>query len=326
MLGVTLAVLAGVGAATQSRVNGTLADRIGSGFEAAVISFGSGLLVLTLALALWPGARAALRRVVRGLRGEPGAGHGLGGVAPRLRWWECVGGAAGGFFVATQGLTVGTLGVAVFIVAIVAGQSVSSLVVDRLGLGPGGVRLITVGRALGPVLTVAAVAVSVSGSLSAPGALGLALLPLLAGAGSSWQQAVNGRVRAVASDAPGGAAPGVCAATFLNFLVGTAVLAVALVISLLVQGPPRGTLPSEPWLYAGGVLGIAFIAISAAIVHRIGVLLLGLGMIAGQVVGALLLDVVTPGVDPPGPATYIGAVLTLVAVAAPALLHRRPAP
>ncbi|QAY63922.1 DMT family transporter [Xylanimonas allomyrinae] len=324
LLGVALAVLGGVGVAVQSRLNGTLAEHLGSGFAAAVVSFGSGLVVLALALALWPRSRAALRRVASALRASgrthDDAPH---AATPRLRWWECVGGAAGGFFVATQGLTVGRLGVAVFIVAIVAGQSVSSLVVDRLGLAPGGVRPITVGRALGPALTVVAVLVSVGDRLGSASTLALAALPVLAGAGSAWQQAVNGRVRAVASDAPGGFGPGVATATFLNFLVGTTVLVVALAVSLIVSGVPSGRFPAEPWLYAGGVVGIGFIGISAAVVHRIGVLLLSLGMIAGQIVGAVAIDAVTPGARPPGLSTYAGAGLTLVAVALPALAQRR---
>ncbi|PZR53082.1 EamA-like transporter family protein [Xylanimonas oleitrophica] len=312
VLGVALAVVAGFGVALQSRVNGTLADRVDSGFLAAAISFGSGLLWLALALVVSRRSRAALGQVVTRLReGGPRGGG--------LRWWECLGGAAGGFLVATQGLTVGALGVAIFIVAIVAGQSVSSLLVDRLGLAPGGVRLITVGRAVGPALTVVAVLVAVWGDLGSPATLALAVLPLLAGVGSAWQQAVNGRVRAAAGTGSGG----IVAATFLNFVVGTAVLLVALGISVLVRGVPHGALPPEPLLYTGGLIGIAFIAISAAVVHRVGVLLLGLGMIAGQVVGALLLDVVTPGAQPPGAATYVGAALTLVAVAVPALTTRR---
>jgi transporter family-2 protein len=333
VLGVALAVVAGVGSAVQSRVNGTLADRVGSGFLAAVVSFGSGLVVLAVALAVSPRSRAALGRVVGGLR--RGSTSDAGATpddaadrrgAPPLRWWECVGGAAGGFFVATQGLTVSALGVAVFVVATVAGQSVSSLVVDRLGLAPGGVRLITLGRALGPALTVVAVLVSVSGDLGSPARLGLAALPLLAGLGLAWQQAVNGRVRAVASAAPRGAGPGVLAATFVNFVVGTLMLVVALGVALLVQGPPHGGFPTEPWLYTGGVIGVGFIAVAAAIVHRIGVLLLALGQIAGQVVGALVLDVVTPHAAPPGVATYVGAALTLAAVAVPALGRRDSSP
>lgn len=374
VLGVAAAVVSGVGSAVQSRINGSLAEELGSGFLAAVVSFGSGLVVLTCVVAAWPRARRAVARVVAAVRPDAGGvGGGDGGVGggdaevrggdaevrgggaevrggagevrsggdgapgraaggqggrarqPRLRWWQCVGGAAGGFFVAAQGLTVGSLGVAVFIVAIVAGQSVSSVVVDRLGLAPGGVRPVTLGRALGPALAVVAVLVSVSGSLTTPGAIGLAVLPFLAGAGSAWQQAVNGRVRGVASSGPdGGASVGVAAATLLNFVVGTLVLLVALGVSLLVAGPPAGSWPTNPLLYTGGLIGIVFIATAAAVVHRIGVLLLTLGTIAGQIVGALALDLVVPGATPPDTATWLGAALTLVAVALPAVVTATP--
>lgn len=40
--------------------------------------------------------------------------------------------------VISQGLTLGTIGVAVFTVGLVAGQTMSSLAVDRAGIGPGG--------------------------------------------------------------------------------------------------------------------------------------------------------------------------------------------
>lgn len=321
VLGVAAAVLGGAGAAVQSRVNGTLAEHVGSGFAAAVVSFGSGLLWLVLGLACWPGARRAVARVVARLRD--------GG----LRWWELLGGACGGFYVAAQGLTVGALGVALFMVAVVAGQSVSSLLVDRLGLAPGGVRLVTLGRALGPALTVVAVGIAVSGSVGHVPELGLAVVPFVAGALQSWQQAMNGRIRAAALPAPhaaGGSPGGVAAATFVNFLVGSVTLVLAFGVSVAVGGWPRGALPTDlPLdlvLYTGGLIGMVFIAIQAAVVQRIGVLLLGLGMIAGQVVGALALDVVVPEAVPPGPAMYAGAALTLVAVAVPvaeARLRRR---
>lgn len=318
VLGVGAAVVGGLGAALQTRINGSLAEHVGSGLGAAVVSFGSGLVLLLLALACWPAARAAVGRVLSGLRGR------------RLRWWEVLGGTAGGFYVAAQGLTAPTLGVALFMVAVVAGQSTSSLLVDRFGLAPGGVRLITLGRALGPVLTVVAVALAVSGSIGTVPSVALAVVPFLAGAFQSWQQAMNGRVRGVAA-APADRFAGVAAATFGNFVTGTAALAVAFGVSVLVAGPPTGTLPTQ-WpldlvLYSGGLMGIMFIAIQAAVVHRIGVLLLALGMIAGQIVGALVLDAVVPGVAAPGAAMYAGGALTLLAVTVPVvearLLRRR---
>ena len=49
-----------------------------------------------------------------------------------------LGGLFGAFLVATQGLTVGTIGVALFSVAITAGQASSGLIVDHFGIGPSG--------------------------------------------------------------------------------------------------------------------------------------------------------------------------------------------
>ena len=46
------------------------------------------------------------------------------------------GGLGGAMYVASQSITVATLGVALFTVCIVAGQTGNSLLVDRLGLGP----------------------------------------------------------------------------------------------------------------------------------------------------------------------------------------------
>ena len=54
---------------------------------------------------------------------------------------------------------------------------------------------------------------------------------------------------------------------------------------------------------------------AAALVRFTGVLLLGLATIAGQVVGAVLIDLAVPGgAAGPGPLTLLGAALTLVAV------------
>jgi transporter family-2 protein len=303
-LGVALAGIAGVAMAVQSRVNGELGLRLEDGIAAAVISFGTGLVLLTLLVPLTARGRRGLRRVREALRV---------GV---LRWWHLLGGVFGGFVVAAQGLTVATLGVAVFTVAIVGGQSASSLAVDRAGLGPGAAEPVTVARGIGAVLCVVAVLVAVSGRLGTPdgpSALALAVLPLLAGLGIAWQQAFNGRVRAA------GGSP--WPATFVNFAAGTVALLVGFGVGVAVRGWPAGALPAEPWLYAGGVLGVVVIATAAAVVHVTGVLLLGLAATAGQVLGALALDLLVPAAGPPGLATYAGAGLALLAV----MVAARPA-
>jgi transporter family-2 protein len=59
---------------------------------------------------------------------------------------------------------------------------------------------------------------------------------------------------------------------------------------------------------------MAFIGSMVVLVRRIGVLLLGLGMVAGQLVASLLLDLFAPsGAHPLTVLTVTGTVLTLVA-------------
>ncbi|WP_446218351.1 DMT family transporter [Micromonospora sp. IBHARD004] len=298
--GVGLASASGVAVAVQSRINGELGVRLADGIAAAVVSFGLGLLLLLVLVPTTPGGRRGLAA----LRAALAEGS--------LRPWQCLGGVCGAFLVATQGLTIGTLGVAVFTVAVVAGQSASSLLVDRAGLGPTGPQPVTPSRLVGAALTVLAVLLAVGDRLGDPGALALALLPLLAGVGIAWQQAVNGRVR--------GASGSALAATLVNFAVGTVALLATFAIEVAVRGRPSGSFPTEPWLYLGGPIGIVFIALAAAIVRFTGVLLLGLATIAGQIVGAVLLDLVLPtAASHPGPTTLLGAALTMVAVLIAAL-------
>ncbi|WP_374668978.1 DMT family transporter [Micromonospora sp. CPM1] len=293
--GVGLATASGVMVAVQSRINGELGVRLADGIAAAVVSFGVGLLILLVLVPATPGGRRGLSA----LRGALRAGT--------LRPWQCLGGVCGAFLVATQGLTIGALGVAVFTVAVVAGQSGSSLLVDRAGIGPAGRQPVTPNRLIGAVLTVLAVLLAVGDRLGDPQALALALLPLAAGVGIAWQQAVNGRVRAASGSA--------MTATLVNFTVGTAALLVTFAVDLAVRGRPAGAFPDEPWLYLGGPLGIVFIALAAALVRFTGVLLLGLATIAGQIVGAVLLDLLLPtAASHPGLDTLLGAALTMVAV------------
>ncbi|MEV0430178.1 DMT family transporter [Micromonospora sp. NPDC049836] len=298
--GVGLATGAGVGVAVQSRINGELGVRLADGIAAAVVSFGVGLLILLVLVPATPAGRRGLAALRVALR------------AGSLRPWQCLGGLCGAFLVATQGLTIGTLGVAVFTVAVVAGQSGSSLLVDRAGLGPTGPQPITPHRLVGAVLTVLAVLLAVGDRLGDPGALALALLPMAAGVGIAWQQAVNGQVRAAAGSAT--------IATLVNFAVGTAALLATFAVEVAVRGRPAGGFPAEPWLYLGGPIGIVFIALAAAIVRFTGVLLLGLATIAGQIVGAVLLDLLLPtSAARPGLDTLLGAALTMVAVLIAAL-------
>ncbi|MVA77505.1 EamA-like transporter family protein [Auraticoccus sp. F435] len=303
-----LMLLIGGFVSLQSLVNGELASRLGTGLRAsvaaAVSSFGSGLVLLTLFVLLHPASRRQVATLGRGLR--------EGTLPP----WMVVGGLAGGVFVASQGITTPTLGVALFIVCVVAGQSVMALVVDHRGWGPGGHTPVSVPRLFGAVLAVvAALLVGLQAGLDPAGAglgLLLALLPLVAGAGTSVQQGLNGRVAAQV---------GPWATTWNNFLVGTTGLLLFWLVTLALPGhlvaPPR-----EWWLYTGGLFGIAFIALSTVMVRIHGVLVLGLWAVAGQVIAAVVIDLLVAP-EELGVLSFVAAGLTLVGVVGAMTLRAR---
>jgi transporter family-2 protein len=208
--------------------------------------------------------------------------------------------------VASQGLAVGTIGVALFSVAVTAGQSASALLVDHLGFGPAGHQPWSVPRAVAALFAIAAVVIATAERSVASfsvAVVSLALLALVAGADTSVQQAINGRVSRVV---------GPWVTTLNNFTVGTAGLLVAFALSFLRGGELDG-LPSQPWLYVGGLLGICFIWLAAVLVRVHGVLVLGLAVIAGQVVGAVVIEATVTETHV-GPAGYVAAGLTVVGV------------
>jgi transporter family-2 protein len=303
-VGVLGALVCGAGIATQSRINGQLAAELGDGYTAALYSFGSGLVLVLIALIFRPAGRRGLGII----RDEVRSG--------RMPWWYVVGGTAGAFFVLSQGLAASALGIAVFTVAVVTGQTASGLVIDRVGLATTKPRPITAARILGAMLMLIAVVLVVSTQKFDTFPVWLVLMPLIAGIGMAWQQGVNGQVRVV-SKSP-------VTATVINFIVGTSVLAIAALVHLLLVGVPQQW-PANPVLYTGGAIGAVFIAVGAILAPRIGVLLLALGTISGQLLVSLLLDAVVPAAGHPLVWTTVaGTALTLVALVI-ATLPRRSA-
>ncbi len=139
---VLLAAAAGGLVGMQAPVNSRLGRSVGS-FEAATFSF----LVGTVALVL-------ILLVARG---------GIGGFGQigRVPWWGLVGGLLGAVYVSVALIAVRTLGATGLTAAVIAGQLVISVVIDRLGLLGVAKHGIDVGRILGVVLLVAGVALIV---------------------------------------------------------------------------------------------------------------------------------------------------------------------
>ena len=222
---------------------------------------------------------------------------------------------AGACYVAAQGITVGSLGVALFTIATVAGQTGMSLAVDHWGLGPSGILPVTALRILAAVLATVAVGVAAWGtgaeSDAATTTLFFVSLALFAGAAVAFQAAFNGRV-SVGTGQP-------TVAAFVNFCVGLALLLVVWAIQRALRGDVFEALPDpteQPWLYTGGVMGLIFVVGSAWSVRALGVLLLTLLVISGSLIGAVVVDLVVPTSG--GSFTVnlaVGVLLTFVAVA-----------
>ncbi|MBG6217386.1 transporter family-2 protein [Arthrobacter sp. CAN_A6] len=298
VIGLPLAIAVGIAIPLQGRINGALGTRLDDSLAAALVSFGTGLVLMIVISLTLPTARAGARQVIPAVREGRFPPYYLGA------------GAIGALFVFSQSLTIAVLGVALFTVVAVMGQSLSGLLVDRAGIGPAGRRSATPMRVIGVVLTVVSVMWALSPRFGVVGDPASSLLPVLlpvaAGILLSFQQAMNGTA-AVHYGTP-------LTATLLNFVAGSTVLLAAWLVKLLVTGPGN-PLPTEWWYYLGGPLGCVFIALGALLVRSLGVLLTGLSMTGGQLVGSLVLDLVFPA---PGTiiavATVAGTVLTLIAI------------
>lgn len=298
------AFVVGLLVALQARINGELSSELQNGIQAAIISFGSGFIVLTILLVFMPRMRQGFTALREALR--------TGTIRP----WQVFGGVLGGFFVAVQSATVPVLGVAVFTVAVVAGQSANSLLVDRVGLGPAGKQPITSARVVAAILAVFAVGFAVfdrfvTATDISPLAIAFALA---AGLLIAVQQAINARV--------GRAAHSVWTATWMNFFLGTIALAIGFGIAIGFGWTQIAALPGDSWVvYTGGIIGVLFIVTAAWVVRVAGVLIFAVLSIAGQLMGALVLDIFAP--TPGSLVTWNLVAGVLIAILAGAIAGRK---
>lgn len=300
-LALTAAGLSGALVALQQRINGELGVDLQAPLLAALVSFATGLVAVVAVVLARPPARRALAAV------------------RQVPWWTRFGGLGGASLVAVGAFAAPQIGVALLTVGLVAGQTTGGLVVDRVGLAPGGSHLLTFPRIAGAVLCLLAVGLGSLGRDARDADPVLLLLVVAAGFAIAVQQVLNGRVRRTTGNA--------AVATLVNFVVGTAALGLGVLLTALVRGGlPAGDWPgaAQWYLYLGGPIGALFVGVAAVVVRRLGVLRLGLAVIAGQLVGALAVDVALPSTASGiATTTLLGAALTLVAVGVSGLGVRR---
>ncbi len=296
---IALAVLVGTLTAAQSRFNGELSFQIHNGIAAGLISNTVGSVVLITIALLFKKEREGISRTIAAVR------------SGRLAWWEMLGGLGGTIFLCTQGVTVPEVGVAIFTISLVGGQTASSLLVDKIGLTPSGKKPVTFARILIAAVTLLSVSIAVYPDLSNSTFKVLTiLLAIIAGIVVAFQQAINARVNVV-SERP-------LATTFFNFIIGTFFLIIALAINMS-RGGTIGRLPTTPWLYLGGLFGLTFIAVSAYTLKHIGLLNFITFSVSGQLIGALLFDWLAPAAH----TTVSGYLLTGTAMTMCAVIASR---
>jgi len=271
-----LAAISGVMIALQARANGELSHRLGNGVEAALVSFGSGLIIIAVITIFSP----AIKKGARNLRGAV--------ARKELSRWTLFAGALGGSFVAVQTHIVPLIGVAIYSVASIAGQTAASLIVDRIGFTGGGKKHITPRRVGAAFFTVFAVLISVLDRIDAKDLSLLAvLLGCVAGAIVGVQRAMNGQINEHSHQS--------FTTSFLNFIMGTTFLVIFLAILAIFSSEKIVPLPAGPWwIYTGGVIGVVYIAFTSTIVQHLGVLTFTLFSVGGQLLGSLLIDLYSP--------------------------------
>jgi bacterial/archaeal transporter family-2 protein len=286
---VAVALVAGVSGAVQPKVNAVLADRVGSALAASLVNFVVALAVTAAVVALRPGTRQLLR--------APGAWP--------VPWWTFTAGIGGATVVLAGAMAVDTIGVAIFSVAFFAGQIAFGLVVDRLGLAPGGTRPLTARRVQAVLLAIGAIVLAQLGREVGDLAPALIAFSVAGGAAVAFQSAFNGRIASATGDP--------VAATAVNVTVGTVVLA-AVVVGVAFAGE-LGPLhwPGNPWLYTGGALGASIVLSLAFATAVLGVLHATLTMLGAQLVAALAVDWSVSD-DPPTAGVVAGCVLVVVAM------------
>lgn len=274
----------------QAFVNGQLAVRLGSPFSAVAVSSTIATAVLTVIAmrrrSLVPGLAALMRNRSR-------------------RPWYLTAGVLGAALVVASSYAAPIVGVAVLTVAVVCGQLIGGLAVDAFGLVPGKRRRPTATRLCGALLAIVAVTL---GAVGGAGHLHLLLSVLLAAAGFGFavQQAAMGQLTKIMGE------PAVAAAlVFLTSMVVTLPIGVATAgtesLDITVANPV--------WL-TGGLMGAAIGVVLSAAVGRIGVVQQALGLVAGQSLAGLLIDLAVPASrSDVGVLTVVGVMLTLVAVA-----------
>ena len=249
---------------------------MGDSLEAAIVSFTTGLLFVSVIALFRKDVRSGFRQIFSAVN------------LKLLPSWRLGAGALGASFVAMQTYAVPIAGVALFTVASLAGQTGISLWVDHVGLAGGSRVIITKQRVIAAIITILAVVVSTWDRFTISNfSLLTIVLAVFSGTWVGVQRALNGQINSYSKAS--------FATSLLNFITGTTFLLFLLLLRTLFTDHSVMNFTSGPWwMFLGGSIGVIYIALSAHIVQHVGVLEFTLFSVGGMLVGSLLIDIIVP--------------------------------
>jgi transporter family-2 protein len=265
---VLLIVVVGFQFAAQAPVNGGLGRSTGP-LAAALVSNTIGTVILLL-ICLFGGWLA-----------------GLGGITD-VPAWQLAGGLIGGLYVGIAAIAISRVGAGVVAAATITGQLACSVLVDHFGWFGIEVHDVSGPRVLGLLLLLGGALAMVYSREEAAAAPGegrerrIIYIPLVLAIASlvGIQHPINSELATHIGDFPAG---------FMNFAVGTILLAV-LVVASGKAGGLRQIAKAKPYYFLGGPIGVVVVVSSLAAVTEIGAAGLTSALVTGQLIGALALD------------------------------------
>lgn len=269
-----LGLLSGAMVLVQSPVNTKLRDYVGSPALASFVSFLTGTVFLATACVL---TGEGLSFTAEG--GEP------------VPWWAYTGGFFGTGVVFSFILLFPRLGAVNTVVMPLTGMVVAGALIDRFGLFGNDVYYISAAGALGFLVLIAGMAVTVSrpsdGGAKTSGGPGRNLtwyaLGVSVGALMASQTAINGTLGTHLGSA--------LQSALTSFAVGTAVLFLACLWKRNLPDMALAHKGRAPWwVYAGGILGALYVFINAYLVPEMGTGMTAVLTVTGQMIGGAVVD------------------------------------
>ncbi len=263
---IILCIASGLAMAFQSPTNTALSTHVGNA-QATLISFGGGVIVLAVGVLLF--------------------GQGDLGALAQAPAWEWLGGLYGVIVVIVVTYATPVLGVALTITAIMLGQLCMGVVIDSAGLFLVSPIAISPLRAIGLLLVaVGIVAIYADKKMrqekskgNKGGTLAMTALSFASGVGSAIQAPTNAALSTHVGNIE---------ASLVSFVGGFILILVYTLV--MYRGKLKPIRKIAPWKFLGGVYGAAVVFIVVIATPYLGVGLLLVSQVLGQLGGAMLID------------------------------------